>query len=354
MKQQQYLEFIKKNNIDAPHYVAYLLPPLLVGIPLIWENVCWIPIVQIALIIAFKWCQKNYQNRLNIFSDYVDTMVQNVERNTYYITSRMQVGLAVFSAYGRLQWRNQYFDKILDNSHLAGQNMEDILPLPENTFQTVSSKEETERTLELQGRTYSMQTKRMLDEDKPLVPGEQPALEGIAVYLYDITELAELKKTYANEKLALMYVRCDNYDEVTRSLSDNGIIALNGALNGMITKWANSHNGFSIHINNDFAILGFKHVDVNEIVRDKFAILDNVHNINAGGRLSPTLSIGMAMDGENLNDQLDNAANALDMALNRGGDQAVIDHDGHLSYYGATGAGKNCCPSTQGTNGKCR
>ena len=338
MKQQQYLEFIKKNNIDSPHYVAYLTPLLLVGIPLIWENVCWIPIVQIALIVAFKCCQKNYQNRLNIFSDYVDTMVQNVERNTYYITSRMQVGLAVFSAYGRLQWRNQYFDKILNNSHLAGQNMADILPLPENIFQTISSKEETERTLELQGRTYSMQTKRMLDEDKNLAPGEQPALEGIAVYLYDITELAELKKTYANEKLTLMYIRCDNYDEVIRSLSDNGVIALNGALNGMITKWANSHNGFSIHINNDFAILGFKHVDVTEIVRDKFAILDNVHNINAGGRLSPTLSIGVAMDGENLNDQLDNAANALDMALNRGGDQAVIDHDGHLSYYGATGA----------------
>ncbi len=337
MKQQQYLEFIKKNNIDSPHYVAYLLPLLLVGIPLIWENVCWIPIVQIALIIAFKCCQKKYQNRLNIFSDYVDTMVQNVERNTFHITSRMQVGLAVFSDSGKLQWRNQYFDKIVDDSHLAGKSIEAILPLQENSFKSICAKDETTRIFELQGKTYSMQTRRMLDEDAKPAPGEQPALEGVAVYLYDITELAEIKKKYADEKLALMYIRCDNYEEVIRSLSDSGLIALNGALSGMITKWAEKHNGFCIHISNNFAVLGFRHKDLIEIINNKFEILDGVHGINTGGHMNPTLSIGVATAGDTLNEQLNNADRALDNALNRGGDQAVIDNGGHFSYYGAKG-----------------
>lgn len=338
MKQQQYLEVIQKNKLDSPHYCAYFLPLLLLGIPLIWESPYWIPVVQIALIIAYRFCKNNYRDRLKNFSDYVDTMVQNVERNTFHITSRMQVGLAVFSASGKLQWRNQYFDKIAGDSHLAGKNIEDILPLQEGSFQSLCAKDETTRNFELQGKIYSMQTRRMLDEDAKPNPGEQPALEGVAVYLYDITELAKIKKKYADEKPVLMYIRCDNYEEVIRSLSDSGLIALNGALSGMITKWAEKYNGFCIHISNNFAVLGFRNKDLTEIINNKLEILDKVHGINTGGHMNPTLSIGVATAGENLNDQLNNADKALDMALNRGGDQAVIDNGGHFSYYGAKGA----------------
>lgn len=335
---QQYRETIEKNLLITPRYWQFLLAPLLLSAILVWYSPLWLPVVQIALIAAYKFRARSYRNHLDKFVNYVDTMMKNVERNNFHITANMEVGLAVFSPDNKLQWRNRFFDSVVCKAQIAGEPIEDLLPLPKETFSLISGQEKTQRIITIKDKIFSMHSWRIDNSEKLTQANSENLLEGIAIYLYDITELATLRQQYNNEKLCLGYVHCDNYDEITRSLSDSGIIAMNGALNGMLTKWATKYEGFAVHITNEYAVVGFRHKQMNDILKNKFEILDLVHNINAGGRMSPTLSIGMAMDGDNLNEQLENANDALDLALNRGGDQAVVSNNGHMSYFGATGS----------------
>lgn len=332
---QQYQETIEKNNLVTPGYIQYLIIPAILGGILIWYDPLWIPVVQIALIAAYKMRTKNFNKHLTTFTGYMNAMMQNVERNNFHITANMQVGLAVFSPDNKLQWRNRYFESVINKTQITNQPMEALLPLPKDTFDMIAGLDNSERIITIKDRIFNMRSWRINDDR--LTNYKDNLLQGIAIYLYDITELVNLRQKYNNERLCLAYVHCDNYDEVTRSLSDSGVVTLNGALSGMLTKWAKKYEGFVIHISNEYTVMGFSHKMMHEIIKNKFEVLDTVHNINAGGRMSPTLSIGVAMEGDNLNDQFDSANDALDLALNRGGDQAVVNTNGHMSYFGATG-----------------
>jgi len=327
----------QKGILYAPNYLGYFIGPVVLGAVLVYIEPVTIPLVFLIFILAYKYGMKGHNKRIAYFSDYMNKVVNNLESTNHHIVAHMQVGLAVFGNHARLQWYNEKFKKIVSKEQISGMVLESLLPLQSNAFDELTAKESGRRIIFIGEKIYSMEHRR-LTKTQQTPTGIVNSLEGLAIYLYDNTKFVELQKKYANEKLALCSIRFDNYEEVCRSMSDSGIIALNGAVSGMLTKWVSQNNGFIVNMSNELSLVGFTHKDLGTVIKSKFSILDDIHGINAGGRMSPTLSIGIATIADSLNELLDKSQEALDLALNRGGDQAVVDNDGHLSYFGATGA----------------
>ncbi len=330
----KFKEAIGKNSLFKPNYPGIFLPTLLLGGVTIYLEPITIPLVFLAVIIAYKLEMRRHKQRITAYGKYLDDMIENVQKDNHFAIAYMQVGIGIFDSNGLLQWYNNTFQDIVNRPQILGYHIESLLPVPKSVFNSaISGENQVLQTINIEDRTYTLQSRRTTSTTNAQSPSS------ISVYLYDITELTTLRQKYNDTKLALCYVRCDNYDEVIRSLSDRNIAKLNGDLSAMLTEWAKTNKGFIVHLGNDSAMMGFNHREMINIIKDKFNILNNAHLINVGGRTNPTFSIGvaMAMDGVHPNEQLEKASDALNMALNRGGDQVVVNNGDRLNYFGATG-----------------
>ena len=324
-------DVIKKSSLFKPNYLGIFLPTLLLGCVLIYLEPITIPLVFLAVILSYKLEMRRHKQRMTAYSKYLDDMIENVQKDNHFAIAYMQVGIGIFDTNGLLQWYNNKFQDIVSRPQILGYHMESLLPVQKGFFDIISEQEQVLQTVSIEERTYTLQGRRIRSTSK------EENQSSVSVYLYDVTELSTLRQKYNDTKLALCYVRCDNYDEVIRSLSDRGVVTLNGALSSMLTKWVKTNKGFIVHLGNDSAMMGFNHREMITIIKERFDILNSAHLINVGSRMTPTLSIGVAMDGDNLNEQLEKASDALNMALNRGGDQVVVNNHDRLNYFGATG-----------------
>jgi len=94
---------IEKNPIFKPNYFGFFATTLLLGAVLIWMEPLTIPLVQIALIIAYKLGMKRHKLLLEAYSEYLNGMIENVQKDNHYAIAYMQVGIGDFSDHGLLQ-----------------------------------------------------------------------------------------------------------------------------------------------------------------------------------------------------------------------------------------------------------
>lgn len=339
---EQIQKTLKKNNILRQNYFATMFGIIILGGILVYENLLWLPVVQIFLIIAYKIGTNNYKKNIIRVANYASNIIQNVERSNHHIVSHMQVGLAVFSPDNALQWCNFKFKEIADKINVSDFPLEELIPVQPDTFALLSKKESSRHFINIGNRVYSMESRKIVsqDEDNDILDSKHN-FNGLAIYLYDYTDYATLRQKYDDEKLALCYIRFDNYEEISRNLSDSGVITLHADTTGMLTKWVDDYHGFIVNMSSEIALVGFSHFELGRIIKTKFNILDNLHNITSSGRMSPTFSMGIAKFGISLNDLLDKAQQALDLALSRGGDQVAIDNNGQFEFFGATNVVSN-------------
>lgn len=165
---------------------------------------------------------------------------------------------------------------------------------------------------------------------------------GSAVYTFfwvDDTKHVQLQKAYEDEQPMLAYIQVDNFDEVTSEIEDTLRPFLISEINSQIQKWAIRNSGILHRIDDDEFILLLEKQQLENIEMRRFTILDDVRKINTGSRMALTLSIGLSLDGETLSTRDEASKQALDLALARGGDQAVIKRAGSFEFYG--GRSKN-------------
>ncbi len=162
-------------------------------------------------------------------------------------------------------------------------------------------------------------------------PEEDPS---IYVFFDDVTGYAKLRAKYEAEKTCVCIVRIDNYDELIASTPPDMRMSITSLLDKTVRKWA-AENKASIvrHKENEY-VFYFEHAFLKGMTDSKFAILDEVRQIETEADFPMSFSIGVGVGGENLVDTEENASAALDMALGRGGDQAVVKDENQTDYYG--------------------
>ncbi len=147
----------------------------------------------------------------------------------------------------------------------------------------------------------------------------------------------ELNSAYnelKNENTIISYIMIDNLDELLQHIQEKYREVSNNVAT-ILNEWAESVGGILKEFQRDKFIFIFRQKHLEDIINSKFAILDKIRDVRVGsGSLPVTISIGIACSGATLADKEKDAQAALDMALQRGGDQAVIKNNNEMDFYG--------------------
>ena len=205
------------------------------------------------------------------------------------------------------------------------------MPPPDNNFATLRLRD-ADKQIKIGDRIYKMLVRRIQITDNP----EEDT--GLALYLADITDRERQKKRYEEERPVVAYVQFDNYDDAMKGLNENERASLIVDVTKAIGGWVEDVHGYFQKYTEDMFVVGMSRKGLTDTISKKFQVLDRVREIKSGNRVSPTISIGVAADGRNLAELSQKAQAALDLALGRGGDQAVVQLGDDMSFYGARGS----------------
>ena len=156
------------------------------------------------------------------------------------------------------------------------------------------------------------------------------------LYFADLTDLYRVRDEYIRSRPVVAIVLVDNYDELTRSLSESATSVLNANINATLTAWAEGYHGLLRRLEKNRYLLVFEKRDLKSCKADKFSVLEQMHEVTGPSGMSVTVSLGLGVDGVSFEESYDFASLAIDMALSRGGDQAVIKDRYNFEFYGGS------------------
>ena len=164
--------------------------------------------------------------------------------------------------------------------------------------------------------------------------GEPSAVTLGVLYFADLTELYQVRDEYIRSRPVVSLILVDNYEEMTRNMTEAAISGLNARINNTIMKWAQDYHGLLRRLEKNRFLLVFEKRDLKQAIEEKFSILEDIHEITAPSGLGATISFGLGVDGATFEEGYEFAALSLEMALSRGGDQAVVKDRLNFNFYG--------------------
>ena len=154
------------------------------------------------------------------------------------------------------------------------------------------------------------------------------------LYFIDETKKIELEKQYNDSKLCVGIIMIDNFEEIMGRISDEDKPGIIAQIEKLLYDWASGFEGFIIKSERDTFIIVLEQKYIEKIEQEKFNILDKVKEIAIPGKLQSTLSIAITTEGNSNYEKYKSAQSIIDIALGRGGDQAVLRKDGKYSFFG--------------------
>ena len=155
-----------------------------------------------------------------------------------------------------------------------------------------------------------------------------------ALYFADLTELYQIRDEYIRSRPVVSIILIDNYEELTKNLTESATSNLNASLNEAITAWAEDYHGLLRRMERNRYLLIFEKRDLKDAVNNKFSILEQMHSVTNPSGLAASISFGLGVDGSTFEESYEFAALAVEMSLSRGGDQAVIKDRLNFTFYG--------------------
>ena len=228
---------------------------------------------------------------------------------------------------GALIWSNDGFVDLSGfRDKLHEQKITDLMP--EFTMDwLVSGKREYPGDVSVNGRRYRIfgTTVRADDPGKTMLA---------ALYFTDLTDLYLVRDEYIRSRPVVSIILIDNYEELTKNLTESATSNLNASLNEAITAWAEGYHGLLRRMERNRYLLIFEKRDLQDAIANKFSILEQMHAVTNPAGVAASISFGLGVDGATFEESYEFAALAVEMSLSRGGDQAVIKDRMNFNFYG--------------------
>ncbi len=161
-----------------------------------------------------------------------------------------------------------------------------------------------------------------------------PDHAAIMLYMEKITELVEVKKELYNAQNVVAHIVIDNYEEALADVEDEERFETIALLDKNVIGWAKDAGCLVKKMDKNKFLCVFTRKELEVFVENKFDLLQNLKSFNPDAKTPPTASIGIGVGGDTFDENDISAKKALEMALGRGGDQAVVRENGNFSYYG--------------------
>lgn len=231
---------------------------------------------------------------------------------------------------GRLIWHNKALLEMIgdNNSHKYLQNifeeLKDVDLLPDEDGHSNSF------AITYNDRNFSLVV------NKIDIEGDHERMRDdiYSVYFFDDTDIIKCRTELHNERFVTGLIYFDNYDEVMDSTEEVRRSLLSAFVDRKVNKYIANGNGIVKKLEKDKYLVVFRYKFLEQLREDRFSILEDVKTISIGNEIRVTLSIGIgALNGSYI-DNYDTARTAIDLALGRGGDQAVVKEGGKVTYFG--------------------
>lgn len=245
---------------------------------------------------------------------------------------------AVLDMDGNIRWFDEKFGELIPNQNLNGKNFRQYFPqIAEEGYPEDFGTKHYE--VVYQDKDYDVTMQRLdLDINNGLFASGQDNFY-YSVFLYDNSEVKELEKSLDAQQCMFGYVYVDNYEEVLQSTEEMRQPLLMAMVDRNLQKLAVEINGIIKKYEKDKYIMVMRREHLHTLMETKFSILDEVRKTNIGNALPLTISIGIGYQPDNFALSLESAKSAIELALDRGGDQAVIKDGDKTSFYGGSNKG---------------
>ena len=256
---------------------------------------------------------------------HVSRMNEHLENSVSEYINSVAEPVAVIDSENRLIWYNTAFtEKISDSKKIYGTDIESLADMNINDIISAGM-----GICTLNGSTYRITSDKYSENNVSLN----------ILFFHDETDYASLKKKFDEIHPNVVIIMVDNYDEILQNAKESEKSQASVEVEKLIENFMSSTNGFvrKSGSNTFYAVIENKHLD--EIIAGKFNILDLARNIKIAGKYPLTFSIGVGKGAESLAESEQIAKQCLDMALGRGGDQAVLRTDNGYQFFGGVSQG---------------
>lgn len=239
------------------------------------------------------------------------------------LLKEMNIPYCILDQKGKVLWMNRAMSETTDVGMDFSKNIAIVLKeITPNVFP--GPNETAEVKLQHKDRFYKAEIENVSKMGNSFV----------TLYLYDITEVTRVEKKLEDNSFAVAVIDIDNYEDVVESIDDLSQSFFSGIIEKKIYDYFAAGGSFVRRLEKDRFIAVFRNIDLIGFMKDKFEVLENVKSVDLKNEMPLTLSIGVGTGFENYEKCYETAKDALEIALGRGGDQAVVKSDDKQFYFG--------------------
>ena len=262
-------------------------------------------------------------------------------KNSQVLMDEMLIPYGITDKSGHFLWVNREFQAILDEDKSGLKNITALFP--EVTKEMLATGGQMvsihsafgERRFRVDLKEVDLKLFAGSGEEEQIKSGLAAESSSVtAVYLIDETQTIKYKQQINDQKMVAGLIYLDNYDEALESVEEVRRSLLTALIDRKITKYIGSLEGIVKKLEKDKYFFAIKQQYMTKMQEEHFSILEDVKTVNIGNDMAVTLSIGIGMNGETYGQNYDYARASIDMALGRGGDQAVVKDADKILYYG--------------------
>lgn len=262
--------------------------------------------------------------------DYLGASVQQGEEIRGNAILSMPLPMVIFNLKdGTVLWGNDGFLEITgERRHLFEITMADMIPdfslkwLSEGHTEAPEPARIGEKKFRVYGNKFSV--------DNSSVSGTTWGM----TYFMDVTEYEQISAEYAASRPVVSVIMLDNYDELIKNLNETSKSAILAQIDHRISDWTAASGGYLCRYDRDRYIFIFEERNMQSFIDGHFSILDSVRGLQSPNGITATVSIGLGRGAGSLEEAYQFAMLGIEMALSRGGDQAVIKTPLNFEFYG--------------------
>lgn len=329
----------KNNNIKVFDKLVSKTKVYLVIIAILLIAICFyehrfiMPAILIFILIVMYAYWTNNKRKVEL-SDHIKDVsmaVDNAAKNTLV---NSPFPLIVIETDGNVIWKSSKFIREFANIDI-GTYLTNIIK--EIKLEIENSSEENKKELkelikkqiEIGSKTY-----KILGEYAKSSKNKETTEYMLSLYFIDETENIELETTYKNSQICVGVIMIDNYEEIMQRVSAEDRAIITATIEKSLYDWATEYKGLIVKSERDTFIVILEQQYLVKLEAEKFTILDKIKEISIPGKLKSTLSIAISNEGETNYQKYKSAQGCIDIALGRGGDQAILRKDGKYTFFG--------------------
>ena len=320
----------KLSRLLEPNLKLYFLCMVVFAVATAWVDVL-LGLIQLCAIAGlYAYFTRSGKKRRQGILQYIDNLTGSVDTASKSTLINSPLPIMVFRPdTGEVIWSNENFQQLAGvREHLFEMKVEDAVP-DFSVQWLLEGKQECPERVPMNSRRFRVYGSLVRAKGR----GEEQNLVA-TTYWVDTTDADLLQEKYTATRPVAAILMLDNYEDLMKSCADTARSAILAQIDEKLNSWAAAGQGLLLKTERDRYLFLFEEQHYEHYVEEKFSILDTIRDIKVGEGVHPTLSIGIGRSADSMEELYKNANLSLEMALSRGGDQAVVRGKVDFEFYG--------------------